>query len=139
LREVAKEPTTTSMWSKFEYLYMTKSLAHRQVLKQQLYSFKMVESKATMERILEFSKTLDDLEIKVMFLTLGVMPGGAVVVWSDVKHSTSAWRGGGKNTHDQSREAEARILMIYLLRSSFKVEDIVGCTHLLVERLEAQL
>ena len=32
LREVAKEPTATSMWSKFEYLYMTKSLAHRQVL-----------------------------------------------------------------------------------------------------------
>ena len=32
-----------------------------------------------------------------------------------------------------------RILMIYLLRWSFKVEDIVGCTDLLVERLEAQL
>jgi len=29
--------------------------------------------------------------------------------------------------------------MIYLLRWSFKVEDIVGCTYLLVERLEAQL
>ena len=28
LRDVAKEPTTTSMWSKLEYLYMTKSLAH---------------------------------------------------------------------------------------------------------------
>jgi hypothetical protein len=25
LREVAKEPTATSMWSKFEYLYMTVS------------------------------------------------------------------------------------------------------------------
>jgi len=69
----------------------------------------------------------------VMFLTLGVMPGRAVVVWRDVKHSTSAWRGGGKNTHDQSGEAEATILMIYLLRWSFKVEDIVECTHLLVE------
>ena len=37
LRDVAKEPTATSMWSKLESLYMTKSLAHRQLLKQQLY------------------------------------------------------------------------------------------------------
>jgi len=44
LREVAKEPTAASMWSKLESLYMTKSLAHRQFLKQQLYSFKMVEN-----------------------------------------------------------------------------------------------
>ena len=29
--------------------------------------------------------------------------------------------------------------MIYLLRWSFKVEDIVGCTHLLVEVEYAQL
>jgi len=29
LREVAKEPTATSIWSKLESLYMTKSLAHR--------------------------------------------------------------------------------------------------------------
>jgi len=75
----------------------------------------------------------------VMFLTLGLMPSGAMIVWREVKHSTSARRGGGKNTHGQSREAEVRILMIYLLRWSFKVEDIVGCTHFLVERFEAQL
>jgi len=75
----------------------------------------------------------------VMFLTLGIIPSGAVVVWRDDKHSTSAWRGGGKNTHYQSGEAEATILMIYLLKWSFKVEDIVGCTHFLVERLEAKL
>jgi len=66
LREVAKEPIATSMWSKLESLYMTKSLAHRQFLKQQLYSFKMVESKAIMEQRTEFNKILDDLEnIKV--------------------------------------------------------------------------
>jgi len=70
----------------------------------------------------------------VMFLTLGVMPSGEVVVWRDVKHSTSAWGGGGKNTHDQSGEVEATKLRISMLRWSFKVEDIVGCTHLLVER-----
>ena len=72
-------------------------------------------------------------------LILRMMPSGAVVVWRDVKHPTSAWRGGGKNTHDQSGEAEVTILMIYLLRWSFKVENIEGCTYLLVERLEAQL
>ena len=66
LREVAKEPTAASMWAKLESLYMTKSLAHRQFLKQQLYSFKMVESKAIMEQLTEFNKILDDLEnIKV--------------------------------------------------------------------------
>jgi len=62
LRDVAKEPTTTSMWSKLESLYMTKSLAHRQFRKQQLYSFKMVESKAIMEQLTEFNKILDDVE-----------------------------------------------------------------------------
>ena len=51
LRDVVKEPTTTSMWSKLESLYKTKSLAHRQFLKKQLYSFKMVESKAIMEQL----------------------------------------------------------------------------------------
>jgi len=41
---------------------MTKSLAHRQFLKQQLYSFKMVESKTVTEQLTEFNKILDDLE-----------------------------------------------------------------------------
>jgi len=35
-----------------------------------------------------------------------MMPSGAVVVWRDVKHPTSAWRGGDKNTHDLSVEVE---------------------------------
>jgi hypothetical protein len=62
LRDVAKETTAASIWSKLVSLYMTKSLAHRQFLKQQLYSFKMVESKAIMEQLPEFNKILDDLE-----------------------------------------------------------------------------
>jgi len=33
-----------------------------------------------------------------------MMPCRAVLVWRDVKHSTSTWRGGGKNTHGQSEE-----------------------------------
>lgn len=61
-RDVTKEPSAISMWSKLESLYMTKSLAHRQFLNQQLYSFKTVESKAIMERLTEFNKILDDLE-----------------------------------------------------------------------------
>jgi len=75
----------------------------------------------------------------VMFLTLGVMPCRAVVIWRDVKHSTSACRGGGKNTHGQSEEADVRIIMVILLRWSFKVKDIVGCTRFEVEVEKAQL
>ena len=40
---------------------MMKSLALRQLLKQQLYSFKMVESKSITEKLTEFNKSLDDL------------------------------------------------------------------------------
>ena len=62
LSDVAKEPTAASIWSKLKSLYMIKSLAHRQFLKQQLYSFKMVKSKAIMEQLTEFNKILDDLK-----------------------------------------------------------------------------
>lgn len=41
------------------------------------------------------------------------------------ENSTSAWKGGGKNTHGHSEETEVRILMINLLRWSFKVKLIV--------------
>jgi len=36
LREVARETNAASMWNKIDSLYMTKSLAQRQCLKQQL-------------------------------------------------------------------------------------------------------
>jgi len=95
LREIVKEPTAASMWSKFEYLYMTKSLAHRQFLKQKLYSFKMVESKVIMEQLVEFNKTLDDLEI----IEVHLEDAGALVLWccledeeGDVSHlGSDAW------------------------------------------------
>jgi len=61
LRDVAGEATAASMWAMLESLYMTKSLAHRQLLKHQLYSFKMVESKSISEQLAEFNKILDDL------------------------------------------------------------------------------
>ena len=43
LREVAKEKSAASMWAKLDKLYMTKSLTQKQLLKQQLYFFRMVE------------------------------------------------------------------------------------------------
>jgi hypothetical protein len=39
LREVAKKTTVAAMWAKLDSLYMTKSLAHRQFMKQRLYFF----------------------------------------------------------------------------------------------------
>ena len=73
----SKEPTAASMWLKFEYLLMTKSLAHRKVLKQQLYSFKMVESKSIMEQLVEFNKIIGDLEN----IKLRLADAGALMVW----------------------------------------------------------
>lgn len=61
LREVSRETTAVSMWNKLDSLYMTKSLAHRQCLKQQLYFYRMVESKPIMEQLTEFNKISDDL------------------------------------------------------------------------------
>jgi len=76
-REVAKEPTAASMWSKFKYLYMTKSLTRWQFLKQQLYSLKMVELKAIMEQLTEFNKIIGDLEN----IEVRLEDAGALVVW----------------------------------------------------------
>jgi len=47
--KVERETTVVSMWNKLDSLYMTKSLAHRQCLKQQLDFYRMVESKPIME------------------------------------------------------------------------------------------
>jgi hypothetical protein len=62
LREVARERIAAAMWVKLESLYMSKSLAHRLCLKQQLYSFKMTEARSIIEQLSDFSKILDDLE-----------------------------------------------------------------------------
>ncbi|MCI57213.1 cytochrome P450, partial [Trifolium medium] len=56
LREVAKERTAAAMWTKFDALYMTKSLAHKQCLKQQLYFYRMAENKSVVEQLAEFNK-----------------------------------------------------------------------------------
>ena len=62
LREVAREKTAAGIWAKLELMYMTRSLAHRLCLKQQLYSFKMAESRTIEEQLTEFNKNIDDLE-----------------------------------------------------------------------------
>ena len=62
LREVTKDETATSMWVKLESLYITSSLTHKLYLKQQLYSFRMIESRTMVEYLTNFNKILDDLE-----------------------------------------------------------------------------
>jgi len=62
LREVARERTTTSMRLKLESLYTTKSLANWLCFKQQLYTFKMIESRIATEQLADFNKILDDLQ-----------------------------------------------------------------------------
>ncbi|KAK2458211.1 alpha carbonic anhydrase [Trifolium repens] len=61
LREVARETNAAGMWAKLESLYMTKSVAHKQFLKQKLYFYRMVESKSITEQLAEFNKIIDDL------------------------------------------------------------------------------
>ncbi|KAK2370053.1 hypothetical protein QL285_083139 [Trifolium repens] len=61
LREVARETSAAAMWSKLDSLYMTKSLAQKQCLKQQLYFFRMVEHKSVVGQLAEFNKIIDDL------------------------------------------------------------------------------
>src|SRR4030065_2125670 len=62
LRDVTKETSATAMWTKLESLYMTKSLAHRQLHTQRLYQFRFVEGKSIPEKLTEFNKILDDLD-----------------------------------------------------------------------------
>src|SRR6266487_1786554 len=61
LRGVAKEKSAAAMWIKLDKLYMTKSLTHKQCLKQQLYFFCMMENKSVSEQLSEFNKIIDDL------------------------------------------------------------------------------
>jgi len=44
----------------------------------------------------------------------------------DVKHSTSVWRSGAKNTQGQFAVAEVKILMIILRDGGYKVKDIMN-------------
>ncbi|PNX91160.1 cytochrome p450, partial [Trifolium pratense] len=61
LREVAKQINIVTMWAKLDSLYMTKSAAHKQFLKQKLFFSRMVETKSMTEQLAEFNKIIDDL------------------------------------------------------------------------------
>lgn len=60
--QVSKEKTITSVWSKLEGFYMTKSLVNRVYLNQALYAFKMIEDKFLGEQLDMFNKLILDLE-----------------------------------------------------------------------------
>ncbi|KAD3641560.1 hypothetical protein E3N88_30784 [Mikania micrantha] len=62
LREVSKETTAASVWTKLESLYMTKSLANRLYLKKRLYTFQMTNGKSLEDHTDEFNKLILDLE-----------------------------------------------------------------------------
>ncbi|KAK9053912.1 hypothetical protein SSX86_024987 [Deinandra increscens subsp. villosa] len=62
LRKVSKEQTTTGVWTKLEFLYMTKSLANRLYLKKKLYTFQMQARKSiSMEDV---TSALNSRELK---------------------------------------------------------------------------
>ncbi|GKC79032.1 retrovirus-related pol polyprotein from transposon TNT 1-94 [Tanacetum coccineum] len=68
LREVTRETTAARVWSKFETLYMTKSLANKLYLKKKLYTFCMPAGRKIFEHIDEFNKIVLDLaNIEVKF------------------------------------------------------------------------
>ncbi|KAE8688065.1 hypothetical protein F3Y22_tig00111002pilonHSYRG00100 [Hibiscus syriacus] len=62
LREVPSETTSQTLYTKLEFLYMTKSLANRLFLKQRQYSFKMHKEESISEQIDEFNKIIYNLE-----------------------------------------------------------------------------
>nr|GEW73531.1 retrovirus-related Pol polyprotein from transposon TNT 1-94 [Tanacetum cinerariifolium] len=68
LREVTGETTAVGVWSKFETLYMTKSLANKLYLKKKLYTFYMLAGRKISEHTNEFNKIVLDLaNIEVKF------------------------------------------------------------------------
>ncbi|KAH9658774.1 hypothetical protein KPL70_023619 [Citrus sinensis] len=62
LREVAKENTISSLWTKLEELFLKKSLAKRLYMKRKLYTFSMKERTIGNDHLDEFNKLILDLE-----------------------------------------------------------------------------
>lgn len=62
LREVIKEKSAESMWTKLESLYMTKSLANKLRLKERLFTLRMSEGTPIQTHLNEFNSITVDLE-----------------------------------------------------------------------------
>ncbi|TXG52803.1 hypothetical protein EZV62_021972 [Acer yangbiense] len=56
LRQVNDEDTAAKVWNKLESLYMTKSLSRKIYLKEQLFGFKMDQSKSLEDNLDDFTK-----------------------------------------------------------------------------------
>ncbi|MBA0756786.1 hypothetical protein Gogos_022163, partial [Gossypium gossypioides] len=62
LQEVLNEKIMSTLCKKLEALYMKKSLTNRLVLKQRLYTFRMVEGESIRTHVSEFVTLLNDLK-----------------------------------------------------------------------------
>ena len=68
LREVINEKSATCIWSKLEFLYMTKSLAHKLRVKERLFTLRMSEGTPIQSHLDEFNSMMIDsenLDVKV--------------------------------------------------------------------------
>lgn len=62
LKEVAKENTISSLWTKLKELFLKKSSAKRLYMKRKLYTFSMKERTIVKDHLDEFNKLILDLE-----------------------------------------------------------------------------
>jgi hypothetical protein len=61
MREVIEEITTIELWTKFQTLYITKSLTNQLHLKHQLYTLRMKEVILIKDHLNEFNRVILDL------------------------------------------------------------------------------
>ena len=62
LPEVLDKTTMTDLWLRLEALYMTKSLANKNRLKERLYTFSMEEGTPIQNHLNEFNSIIFELE-----------------------------------------------------------------------------
>ncbi|KAI0527473.1 hypothetical protein KFK09_003074 [Dendrobium nobile] len=83
LREVAKEGTTLEVWRKLESIYMKKSLTNRLLLKKQLYTLQMEETKELRNHLDDFNKLI--LDLKNVDVTIDEEDQGIILLSSLLK------------------------------------------------------
>ncbi|GKC76208.1 hypothetical protein Tco_1126982 [Tanacetum coccineum] len=95
LREVTGETTAMGVWSKFETLYLTKSLANKLYLKNKLYTFYMPVGRKISKHIDEFNKIVLDLaNIEDVMATLNS---------KEIKERSKAKGGDGEGLYVRGR------------------------------------